>query len=757
MVKPKVFVSILLLILLTATVSCTCQSSGTGEITPAPTELTMLSIAEGQILVMKAGTDSWTEAGVGTTVELGDILKAGVESRAVITFFEGSTIELEAGAEVEVVELGIVEEAGSTIIRLKQSIGNTVSRVSKLADTNSSYEVETPTAVAAVRGSIMFVQVRQDGATAVGNGDGSVSVSAEGEEVSLPEGTYSTVEQGQPPSAPKPGIGPPALAIAKTAEPSMVHNGDTITYTYLVTNSGGTPLSGISITDDKTGSTEVNDSTVLNVGETWEFSATYTVSVMDPDLLVNTAVASGSDAESQVVTAQDTASVTILRPAINLTKTAEPDKALDGDTITYTYTIVNTGNTPLSDVTVVDNQLGNAAYQSGDSDGDSELDVDESWEFTATYTISSEDESPLDNTATASASDALGQIVTTKATASVSILRPTIALIKSAAPVEAHDGDTITYTYIVTNPGNTPLFDVTVIDDMSEEIEYQSGDSDGDGELDVDESWEFTATYTIKPQDPSPLVNVAVASGSDARGQVVTAEATASVNVERPDLAIQITSPEDGDIITSHTITVTGTVNDLSITQATIDINGSSHTISVINGSFSTNENVSSGINTITVTAINARHQIASDTVAIDVQITIYGIRIELTWDKNDTDMDIHLIRPGGEMWNIPDDCYWNNGNPDWGAAGVSEDNPSLDQDDVDGFGPENLTLEQPEVGIYQVKVDYFDDYDNGPSVATVIIWINDEKVAEYSQEMSDGDTWDCAQIDWPSGVVTPG
>jgi len=189
---------------------------------------------------------------------------------------------------------------------------------------------------------------------------------------------------------------------------------------------------------------------------------------------------------------------------------------------------------------------------------------------------------------------------------------------------------------------------------------------------------------------------------------------------------------------------------------ATIDINGSSHAISVSNGSFSTDENVSSGQNTIMVTVTNAQQVVASDTVTINVQIPTYGIRIELTWDKDDTDMDAHLVRPGGSMWSTTDDCHWQNPNPDWGLIGISEDNPSLDQDNRSGLGPENITLEQPfEEGEYQVMVHYFDGGE--PTMATVRIWINDELVATYSKEMADGDTWNCALIDWPSGGVSPG
>src|SRR4030042_1002579 len=94
--------SVLLLpLLVTATLVGCGQQPSTVEIptptpTPsptAPTQLTMLSIAEGHVFVMKSGTDSWIEAQVGTTLKPGDTIRAGDDSRAVITFFEGSTID----------------------------------------------------------------------------------------------------------------------------------------------------------------------------------------------------------------------------------------------------------------------------------------------------------------------------------------------------------------------------------------------------------------------------------------------------------------------------------------------------------------------------------------------------------------------------------------------------------------------------------------------------------------------------------------
>ena len=271
----------------------------------------------------------------------------------------------------------------------------------------------------------------------------------------------------------------------------QAHEGDAITYTYTVTNPGNVPLSNVSVTDDMIEdviyqSGDTNEDSTLDIDETWVFTATYNVTAGDPTPLVNTAAAAGTDASSQTIIAWTTASVDILRPAIALNKTADPVQAQDGDTITYNYTITNPGNTPLSAISVTDDKIEDVTYQSGDTNGNEILDVDETWVFAATYTITTEDDSPLVNTATVSGTDALSRSVESEEdTASVDILQPAIAITKTAEPEQAYEGDTITYTYTVTNPGNIPLSNVSVTDDKIEDVIYQSGDTNGDGILDV--------------------------------------------------------------------------------------------------------------------------------------------------------------------------------------------------------------------------------------------------------------------------------
>ncbi|MCS6798664.1 MAG: hypothetical protein NZ898_09050 [Myxococcota bacterium] len=89
------------------------------------------------------------------------------------------------------------------------------------------------------------------------------------------------------------------------------------------------------------------------------------------------------------------------------------------------------------------------------------------------------------------------------------------------------------------------------------------------------------------------------------------------------------------------------------------------------------------------------------------------GIRIEMFWDRPRTDMDLHLLRPGARAWfDDLDDCYYANcvgGGLPWGGPGTADD-PRLDIDDVDGFGPENINIDRPAPGTYRVGVHAFRD-----------------------------------------------
>jgi hypothetical protein len=175
-----------------------CEGSGT------PSPLATLSKAVGDVLASNEG-GSWTGAHVGMSLDSGDGIKTGDDSTAQITFLDGSTIDLEANTEIDIVALEISSATGSKTITLDQIIGDTISRVTHLVDPESSYEIDTPSGTAGVRGSSMRVRVikddpeYQDGTALVTNLEGQIYTIAQGVLVEVPEGRTSIMTSGEPP------------------------------------------------------------------------------------------------------------------------------------------------------------------------------------------------------------------------------------------------------------------------------------------------------------------------------------------------------------------------------------------------------------------------------------------------------------------------------------------------------------------------------------------------------------------------------
>lgn len=82
------------------------------------------------------------------------------------------------------------------------------------------------------------------------------------------------------------------------------------------------------------------------------------------------------------------------------------------------------------------------------------------------------------------------------------------------------------------------------------------------------------------------------------------------------------------------------------------------------------------------------------------------GLRVEMFWSTDGTDMDLHLLAPQASGWFSDADCYYRNcvGGLTWPPAGV-EDDPHLDIDNTRGFGPENINIERPKPGAYRIGV----------------------------------------------------
>ncbi|MGM0576373.1 MAG: choice-of-anchor D domain-containing protein [Myxococcota bacterium] len=137
-------------------------------------------------------------------------------------------------------------------------------------------------------------------------------------------------------------------------------------------------------------------------------------------------------------------------------------------------------------------------------------------------------------------------------------------------------------------------------------------------------------------------------------------------------------------------------------------------------------------------------------------------LTIKLSWDADLSDVDSHLIEPGGTLFDCQSDCYFGNPAPDWGVQGDWVDDPFLDVDDVDGFGPEHINISEPQPGSYTYVVHYYDDTYEGSfptsTEATVEVLSHGQTLATFGPQHLDATnrTWDVFTIDIPSFTITP-
>jgi len=102
-----------------------------------------------------------------------------------------------------------------------------------------------------------------------------------------------------------------------------------------------------------------------------------------------------------------------------------------------------------------------------------------------------------------------------------------INITKTASPASLTAAGSVTFTYLVTNPGTVVLGNIVVTDDKVSPVTYVSGDTNADSLLQPGETWRYTSTATIT----TTTTNIATVTGNDGGIPVLTATDTATAAV----------------------------------------------------------------------------------------------------------------------------------------------------------------------------------------------------------------------------------
>lgn len=195
--------------------------------------------------------------------------------------------------------------------------------------------------------------------TAISTGSGNISIGNFLDTVEVCQ-TYVTIDK--------------SLVSITDSDLSGTHSiGDVVNYQYLVSNPAGNErgLSSVQIIDDVIGTFSATPTSgddgdnILEPGETWTVNGAYPLVLADLNLgqVVNIAYAQGDTGDNVIRSDDDTVTANLVS-APDLTVTKAADDATDvnlNQTITYTFTVTNSGNQTITNISVADVHGGSGA------------------------------------------------------------------------------------------------------------------------------------------------------------------------------------------------------------------------------------------------------------------------------------------------------------------------------------------------------------------------------------------------------------
>ncbi len=129
-----------------------------------------IHMLEGEASILRSNAGKWQQIRLNMPVRIGDQIYTREESFVEIRLINGTIMRLDEKTKI------VVDSADETGVRTSSSIGNIWVNMRKLVNTGKEFELSSPTATAAIRGTVFQMQTDRDSSTDVSVYSGKIEV-----------------------------------------------------------------------------------------------------------------------------------------------------------------------------------------------------------------------------------------------------------------------------------------------------------------------------------------------------------------------------------------------------------------------------------------------------------------------------------------------------------------------------------------------------------------------------------------------------
>ncbi|WP_440796399.1 DUF7507 domain-containing protein [Pedobacter sp. 22226] len=523
-----------------------------------------------------------------------------------------------------------------------------------------------------------------------------------------------------------------SISITKSANVSSVNQaGNVINYSVTVANTGNTNQNNVVVSDPLLGGNLNNPvkigntDNILEKGESWTYTGTYTVLQADLNNNGNPTnnlgkISNTASVKTTELPAGKTATADvniILNPAVTLVKTGTLN--LSGNTISYLFTVKNTGNVTLNNLVLTDSKITGAITLDATT-----LAPGASTTATASYTIAAAEKAAgsVSNSATVTGNGNVSDISgTAEGNDNPTVTNTGVYAVDDEGTLSAVTGGVAVNNVLINdkvNGNQATLVNVTIsqvsttnpnitIDPATGKVNVLPGTPVGD----------YTLVYQIENKANPGNVKQATVKVHLITGALLAKDDTGSANSVSGGNAVANVLAND----TYNGIATAPTLNDVTITAGANDSNGKV-TLDPLTGKVDVAANTPAGIYTLTYTITDKLDASKTSTATIKVTVASGALLA-----KDDTGNANGLIGGVAVVNVLTNDSY--NGTTiaptlnEVNLSQISTSNPNVSLNTA--TGQVDVASNTP-AGIYTVVYEISDKLDlNQKTTATVTITVS--------------------------------